>query len=144
MNAERLNIACRLVACPKWMWLPGMQMVVHGCMECRPLCALAGSVNRIVSSDGGFRSHKAGHVSGPTLDGGMHDNVPDLDDDLTRLGVLAVVRRAWDDDSIGVVRMSDGWHVTRGMILGSWIATIVGGAPTEEDALQAALQVAPQ
>jgi hypothetical protein len=127
MTPERLEIARRMVACKGWVWLPGMHVVpVRGEHMDEP--------ERIVDQI------EAAYVNR----GDGLPCIPDLDDDLTRLGVLAVVRRAWGDDSIGVVRMSDGWHVTRGMILGSWIATIVGGAPTEEGALQAALQVAPQ
>lgn len=142
MNAEEIEIARRLVACKRWIWLAGMQMVVDRCMECRPVCAFTGSVNRIVSVDDGlFGAHKVGRISGPVLDGGLHDNIPDLSDELTRLGVLAVVRRAWGMPHCGL------WGNNR---LGPSLRWACGEAngriftgETELAALLAALEAAP-
>jgi hypothetical protein len=83
----------------------------------------------------------------------MHDNVPDLDDDLTRLGVLAVVRLAWGDD-----RMVTSVHGDIGDRPSQchWMVTTFDGRcgaddewwsgihATELDALLAALEAAPQ
>lgn len=145
MSAEELEIAHRLVACKRWTWLAGMQMVVHRCMECRPVCAFTGSVNRIVSvGDGLFGAHKVGRISGPALDGGLHDTIPDPSDDLTRLGVLAVVRRAWGDKTASV-RAVDCYPLSA---MWTWIAgqpgvRRVGHERTELAALLAALEAAP-
>lgn len=112
MDAEQLVIARRLAACSKWVWLPGMQMVVHRCLECLPTCEFTGAVSRIVSVDDRRPgTHKICRISGPVLDDGLHDNVPDLDDELTRFGVLAVVRRALGMPSLAAVLGDDGWYL---------------------------------
>lgn len=78
----------------------------------------------------------------PALDG----FIPDLDDELTRLGLLAVVRQAYGCvvytrpafDEIGwvVVRADDPTRDIRGDVSVAW-------GPTEEAVLLAALQAAP-
>lgn len=79
MNAETLAIAYRLLVSRKWVWMPGMAEDSGGA--------------RFVAMEGPGR-HR---FIGPTR-GKWHLIIgtpfPDLDDELTRAGVLAVVRRA--------------------------------------------------
>lgn len=148
MNPERLDIARRLVACPKWMWLPGMHLgdpddegwsarivtPTEWVATCPPV-SLAGT-----RFDGAPPSPRLARM--PALDG----FIPDLDDELTRLGLLAVVRQAYGCvvytrpafDEIGwvVVRADDPTRDIRGDVSVAW-------GPTEEAVLLAALQAAP-
>lgn len=131
MNAEELAIARRLVACKGWEWLEGMQVVwcPEACdsreckSECRGMCADAWyrlcfkdkhedrwgtpyhtsfvewDRNRPETWDDWLVLEKGGSM------------VPDLSDDLTRLGVLAVVRRALGMPSLAAVLGDDGWYL---------------------------------
>lgn len=134
MNAEELEIARRLVACPKWAWLPGMAAF-------RPY--QAGHL-RIEST------HESGFGMSPVIYGScswfsLSGLVPDLDDDLTRLGVLEVVRRAWNNPLVCPypVKMNGAqwWNV--GIPWDSNGGTLCGTGPTELDALLAAMESAP-
>lgn len=130
MNAEELGIARRLVACKGWVWIPGMvneDGARFVCME-------------------GVRKHR---FWGPTR-GKWHLIIgtpfPDISDELTRLGVLAVVRRAWGDDSIGITKAGDEWAVTMAyveIVSGDARMSILRRGPTELAALLAALEAAP-
>ena len=149
MNVERLEIARRLVACPKWVWLPGMAAF-------RPYHA--GHL-RIEST------HESGFGMSPVIYGScswfsLSGLVPDLDDDLTRIGVLAVVRQALGDPGSHLVV-----HETHAMcpsgsgnlVPARWWALANGAGekvtknngrtfmagPTELDALLAAMESAP-
>lgn len=130
MNAERLKIARRLVACPKWVWLPGM----HAVAERRDWPGMGIRVDE--ARDGWLFYGRASNAEASMRPGGM---VPNLDDDLTLLGVLAVVRLAWEAPS-GSVRFVDRhpldsvWEYR-----GRWVCC----GPTEEEALLSALESAP-
>lgn len=91
MNAERLEIARRLVACPKWVWLPGMQYMDPDGDVCMPdrvhHVEILRSAWAIDEPFIFFSDDPADFICARLL-------VPDLDDDLTRIGVLAVVRLA--------------------------------------------------
>jgi hypothetical protein len=134
VNAERLEIARRLVACKGWAWLPGMRAI--------------GRWENLEITE--WNSREAGRCP----DGGFplgiwHDVaaewgwIPDLDDDLTRLGVLAVVRQAWSSRFAGTGQeWCDGIGDT-----GRWSCYVVGvefNGDTEDAALLAAMEAAPQ
>lgn len=130
MTPERLEIARRFVARKGWVFLPGMREASGDrivAVDNREAC--------LAEEGAACDDNHASWVS-------QDDCIPDLADDLTRIGLLAVVRRAHRDESIGIVRMSDGWSVTAGVITDRWIRVIVGGAPSEEAALLAALEAA--
>ena len=63
--------------------------------------------------------------------------IPDIDDDLTRLGVLAVLRAAWGDETMAPVRTHGEWMVT---LPPGWY---MGAVDSEVSALLAALEAAP-
>lgn len=126
MNAEELEIARRLVACKGWVWVRGMRWV-----------------RKSNAPSGGMNSRS---VSWPFEDVSRHfpGALPDLSDDLTRLGVLAVVRRAWGDKTASV-RAVDCYPLSA---MWTWIAgqpgvRRVGHERTELAALLAALEAAP-
>lgn len=123
MNERRLEIARRLVACNGWVWLPGMQ--ISGSRALR----IFGVYDDCAVVMG--HSHCAMVMS--TI-----DVLPDLDDDLTRLGVLAVARQAWNDETASV-RFIDR-HPLDPMweYRGRWVCY----GSTEEEALLSALESA--
>lgn len=132
MNAERLEIARRFAACPKWVWLSGMV----ACDVPLPL-----TWRRRLLSQGEIFGWKFDAIDGPVPRGpwrNLDGWVPDLDDEMTRLGCLAVVRRAWPQmDSHSIGSYSDGgWCVE--------IDDTMFTGPTEEAALLAALEAAPK
>lgn len=135
MNAEQLAIARRLVACPRWVWLPGMAAF-------RPYHA--GHL-RIEST------HESGFGMSPVFHGScswfsLSGLVPDLDDELTRLGSLAVVRRAHRDKFIGITKAGNEWAVTMAyteIISGEARMAILCRGSTEIEALCLALEAAP-
>ena len=138
MNAEELEIARRLVACKGWVWLPGM----IACDVSRPT-----TWRRRLLSQGKVFGWKFDAIDGPVPRGpwrNLDGWVPDLSDDLTRLGVLAVVRRAWGDKTASV-RAVDCYPLSATW---TWIAgqpgvRRVGHERTELAALLAALEAAP-
>ena len=135
MNAERLEIARRLVACPKWVWLPGMAAF-------RPYHA--GHL-RIEST------HESGFGMSPVLYGScswfsLSGLVPDLDDVLTRMGVLAVVRMALGDYEVAAYWQLQNDASGRGQwVVGQPFPSTVRGlgyGPTEIEAILDALESA--
>ena len=135
MDAETLDLARRFAACPKWVWLPGM----IACDVSRPT-----TWRRRLLSQGEVFGWKFDAVDGPVPRGpwrNLDGWVPDLSDDLTRIGVLAVVRRAWRDDSIGITKAGDEWAVTMAytkIASGDARMAILRSGPTELGALLAA------
>ena len=135
MNAERLEIARRLVACPKWVWLPGMAAF-------RPYHA--GHL-RIEST------HESGFGMSPVIYGScswfsLSGLVPDLDDDLTRMGVLAVVRMALGDYEVAAYWQLQNDASGRGQwVVGQPFPSTVRGlgyGPTEIEAILDVLESA--
>jgi hypothetical protein len=107
------ELAQRAVACKHWRWLPGMRWVLPGTDLC-------------------------GRYRGIILD---PEALPDLSDDLTRLGLLALVRGAWGDWSIVPVPGIGAWGVGRLCSVGLMSIGCIG--ETEAEALVAALEAAP-
>lgn len=154
MNEKRLEIARRLVACKGWVWLPGMLRRDPRHPE---------TWQRIISvSDlspaGNVRISAvcvARCVTGELLlpmvydwveSAGDCDHLPDLSDDLTRLGVLALVRRAHQDESVGITKAGDEWAVTMAyveIVSGDARMAILRRGPTELEALLSTLEAAP-
>lgn len=88
MNAEKLEIARRLVACKGWAWLPGMVAVRLDGDEA------VSSIRVDVMDDVVQMAIHGTSTGGHAVRFPVRGRTPDLSDDLTRLGVLAVVRRA--------------------------------------------------
>lgn len=132
MNAERLEIARRLVACPKWVWLPGMAAF-------RP------------DADGHLRIEAVDEYGcgvSPVVHGAcerfsLSSRVPDLDDDVTRLGVLAVVRLAWGSSWIDLTILGRKWLLWRDFKGMPSQNVWIGEGETEETAMLVALEAAP-
>lgn len=149
MNAARLEIARRLVACPKWVWLPGM----HAVAERQDWPGMGVRVDE--ARDGWLFYGRAANSEASIRPAGM---VPNLDEDVTRLGVLAVVRRAWGDPMLHLVRHETHVmdHCGTGTIPAVWWAIADSSSckmmngrsyfagPTEIEAILAALEAAPQ
>jgi hypothetical protein len=123
-----------VVVLPGWRWMPGMRS--H---------SILGSGFRVVSVDAimdsaviSFEERPAHHCSRmANLDGCL----PDPNDAATLGCLLALVREAWGDPSMGTNRWTDGgpkaWLVELPLPRGNaW-------GPTEWDALAAALAAAP-
>lgn len=133
MDAERLRIAREFAVDRRFRWLPGMREA---------------DGDRVVAV--GERDVCLAE-EGATCDDNLATwvpqsaCVPDLDDDLTRLGLLAVVRAAHKDPSIGITKAGDEWCVTMAyveIVSGDARTGILRRGPTEEAALLAALQAA--
>lgn len=121
MTPERLEIARRLrPILDKHGWPMGMRLGVpdDGCL---------------------IRAGRMGGGWGPREVDMYPTAIPDLDDDLTRLGLLAVVRRAWGNPDLTTMRVVDGWYLT-GVPDDQPALWFSNGAPTEEAALLAALE----
>ena len=133
MNAEELEIARRLAACKGWVWLPGM----IACDVSRPT-----TWRRRLLSQGKVFGWKFDAIDGPVPRGpwrNLDGWVPDLSDNLTRLGVLAVVRRAWGQDDLAARRDGSGtWAVIPEN--SEWWS---GCRDSELEALTRALEAAP-
>ena len=134
MNDERLEIARRLVMCPKWVWLPGMLATGDVITPHLPVRVGLTGDGGLLFYDRGIKSKRSHRRA--FCDFGLF---PDLDDDLTRLGVLAVVRRAWNDPTASIrfidrCPLDSSWECN-----GRWVCY----GPTEEAALLAALEAAP-
>lgn len=152
MNAERLEIARRLVACKGWVWLPGMlrrdPRHPEAWQRIISVSDLSPAGNVRISAACVERSI-TGALTLPMVcewveSAGDCFHVPDLDDDLTRLGVLAVVRRAWGDPcaTTGKQWARERWGVFVLERPDDAMAREFNG-PTEEAALLAALEAAP-
>ena len=159
MNAEELEIARRLVACKGWAWLPGMQAV--NSIYVRRVLRVDGE-RALMGYQYETRSHwhyidpahyqrregpreRAGHAD---FDEGRELGalgIPDLSDDLTRLGVIEVMQRAWGAPYSypEPVELFDSDGVVAGA---SWRVRVPGRkfeGDTELGALLAALEAAP-
>ncbi len=134
MDAETMEIARRLVGCKRWKWLRGMNTQAHGVV-----CGVDGA--DAWCADG------AGTHCGIWLTSAL---LPDLDDDMTRLGVLAVVRQAWEDQTMHV-RIVDAWNAYgehRGWkyvwcSASEYLTAEIGEHRSELAAMLAALEAAP-
>lgn len=131
MTPERLEIARRLrPLLDKYGWPMGMRLGV-------PDDADPSELNRAGRMGGGWGVREVEMF--PTA-------VPDLDDPLTRLGLLEAVRHAHKDTSCGLVKAGNEWAVTVAYIAlsdGDARMAVLRRGPTEESALVAALECAP-
>ena len=133
LTDDERAIARRLVACKGWRWLPGMAATPE-----HPEMAWCGTV-RIHGIDGEHFC-LGGHAMIRTI-----GRVPDLSDPLTRLGVLQVVRDAHGDQTafLRYVPACIQWPAAWLWEAGQPGVRSTGHAPTEIEALAAALEAAP-
>ncbi len=128
MNDQMQDLARRAVACKPWFWISGMLTT----------CGV-----RVI--EGGY-DYLIGHRQGATRDGGgwvdTGDAVgflPNLTDPATLGCLLALVREAWGERTIGI-EWEDGTAA-------GWLVTGIEhneiSGDTEADALVAALEAAP-
>lgn len=139
MNAELTEIARRFVACPGWVFLPGMLARLDGALSpvtCR-VVEVVGRDSCFGVSDGaaprGFVSYYLG------------SSIPDLDDPVTAAGILPVVRRAWGRD-MWVREDEEGGYICEALCKSPALMSIerFGVGPSEILALLAALEAAPK
>lgn len=134
MNAEELEIARRLVACKGWVWLPGMLATTDITSPLTPVRVGSTGDGGVLFYDRGIKSARSRLRAFCAI--GL---LPDLSDDLTRLGVLAVVRRAWGQDDLAARRDGSGtWAVIPEN--SEWWS---GCRDSELEALTRALEAAP-
>jgi hypothetical protein len=128
MNTEPLEnfeeLARRAIACKRWRWMPGM---------------LSAKGLRVTETD------PDGYVAGYYEDCSyiancVSDSLPDLSDPATLGCLLALVREAWKDQQVHVVKLAYGF-----MGWQAWNADrdIAAKCGCEAEALVAALEVAP-
>lgn len=146
MDAERLGIARRLVACPKWVWSPGM--LCYGRLHTSALKTVEVTAPmRIASvSDAGVFVETSIFTRGGRVVRTLalfEPSIPDLDDELTRTGgLLSVVRRALVSADVWIAPKLTPEPRERGWLVFG-VAIVVGEGQTEEAAQLAALESAP-
>ena len=121
------ELAQRAVASKGWRWLPGMRAV-----------SPSGKHWRVWSDTRSVYEPEGCMDSAPAE---WSKDVPDLTDDLTRLGLLALVREAWGDWSIVPVPGLGAWGM--GRLCSGGLMSIGCSGETEAEALVAALEAAP-
>ena len=160
MTEEQIALGRRAVACKGWRWMAGMQfdlgnpgaMLTGGRVEraemrflprwtSEVLMITAGVCEFIVSPRGNIHVRFTGGAVPEKMDGGWM--LPVLDDPATLGCLLALVREARGDTTIGVIRQDLG----RMRSEKAWFICGEGGADvawayTEIDALLDALEVA--
>jgi len=127
----RRAAACRVVACARWRWMPGM-VTIYG--------------QRIARSDSD--GYTVAYTRGGHLQMVEADALPDLTDPATLGCLLALVREAHGAGSVvyqpkdGAIR---GWRVITFAHGADWLtpARLLGEGETEAEALVAALEAAP-
>ena len=126
------DLAKRAVACRHWRWMPGMR-----------------AVGRRRMPAAWFRVEEYTHMVGE-----WRDAVPDLTDAATVGCLLALVREACKDPTIGAVQAGDHQTTVAGLTIPSrshWLVMRAGAVgldvhkhgDTEAEALVAALEAAP-
>ena len=126
MTDEMIALSRRAVACKGWRWMPGMHAVdLKTRSEAR---VMQGTADLIVR-----------YLEGDRYLGG---SVPDLTDPATLGCLLALVREAWGDPGMFALprgrKVRPDWAVFAGET-----SDLVCAAPTEAEALVAALESAP-
>ena len=125
LTEAQIALARRAVAAPGWRRLHGMRFVrPDGGLPLR-------MVAEYCYAHEGETGHKIQAASGLRF-----DDLPDLSDPLTALGLLALVRERWGTTAHCLQAVDCCWYV--------WVEfRLVAGANTETEALIAALEVAP-
>ncbi len=118
MTEEQIALARRAVACKAWRWMPGMRWMNDPAQP--------------VTSDGDEGRYEYGYP--PPKYG-----IPDLRDPATLGCVLAMVRSVYTEPRLAVVPWRRQWAVDYVWLRDGRVAT----APTEAEALVAALEAAP-
>lgn len=131
MTPDQIDLARRLVACPRWRWLPGMLWSIGP----QPGWVRA-STGRVLSAH-----EDGGPVRAPK------SCLPDLTDPATAGCLLALVREAWGDTRLVAIYceaaypgQSEGWAVQRA---DGRLPVAGEDHETEAAALVAALEAAP-
>jgi hypothetical protein len=117
MNEDQINLARRAVACKHWRWVQGMQWT-------------APHIDGVVWNNG--------RVEHPPANAFSRIAIPVLSDPATLGCLLRLVREAWGDPYIYVMRAWNGWQVVSLMH-----PTMFPDFSTEAAALVAALEAAP-
>jgi hypothetical protein len=130
MTEALLPLARRLVAAPGWRWLPGMLLIDDDGTPVRFVVELGTHALGMVQGGG----HPVWRKPLPLV------ALPDLSDDLTALGLLALVRERWAMPNLAAVRKDGAWMLWAG---GLPDALYRLRAPTELEVLILALEVAP-
>ena len=133
MTEAQIALARRAVVAPGWRWLPGMRIA-------------STKFARVVAVRDGA---PCGAEEGATcddnaamwLDEWTTPMLPDLSDPLTALGLLALVRERWKMPHLTVTRKNRWWTYRECAGVGLELHRIC--APTEVEALIAALEAAP-
>ena len=132
--AKNDDLARRAVACPRWRWQPGM-LTQHG-----RICGAGYLVSDDVD-DGGQP-----YVDCTDTIDDWSSLLPDLSDPATVGALLALVREAWGDETIGTAATREA-DACRGWVIEAWnpLSTVneIGPFSTEAEALVAALEAAP-
>jgi hypothetical protein len=150
MSPQTLELARRMRECRAWQWIPGMQVVVGDIGGFRYL-GENGDGRKALSVPIDWTDAQAEAFD--LACGTLGPWIPDLDDDVTRLAVLLLIRRAYGD-SDAYVRLRGSsykslpwtWrahHLRKDNLTASRSTVESGCARTEVDALLAALKAAP-
>ena len=128
------QLAKRAVACKHWRWMPGMLTLEE---IVPPAITLGWDAARVLHADEG-EVVRVCTVLGKVRD--IHATaLPDLTDPATLGGLLALVRKAWDDPFALVDYDRGNWGLFTRKHDYVWVCT----AETEAEALVAALEAAP-
>ena len=134
-------LAKAFVACPGWFWHPGM--LVQGRVDGRnntPSFRLSVPFGPDEPTTVTRTEERKGRTT--TTRTLVHPELPVLKDDMTRLGTLLVLRRAWGDPFANT-----GQDWIDGRASGTWFCHVQGKdftGDTEIEAILSALQASPQ
>lgn len=160
MTEKQIELAKRAVACKGWRWMPGMEFHLDGAgamssgwriqsVQMRVVDGWAHAVRTVIAGPCEFIMAPHGNIHVRFTDGTLSRKpsgttmLPCLDDPATLGCLLALVREARDDTTLGVIRQDLG----RMRSEKAWFICGEGGADvawahTEIDALLDALEVA--
>jgi len=125
MTPDQIDLARRLVASPKWKWVPGM------------------GVRRWSDYYVLWRTNRVSNLAERGTFWLAEGWLPDLNDPATLGCLLQLVREAWSDPEAHIALGAAGWVLMSGE---SRVADVVYPSPagtTEAEALVAALEAAP-
>lgn len=145
MTPELTELARRVVACPRWRWMPGMLVAGPGWFDCARLCDVdpASGLPDLWEYRGYVRGPCAAGRSANTDRWDHTDAYPDLTDPATLGCLTALVREAWGDPEAHLALGAAGWVLMSGE---SRVSDVVYPSPagrTEAEALVNALEATP-